>query len=407
MGMLRDASALAKRVLPTPAIALIEPHVSALPDRIGAWLNPAKYAGMPAGPTDPLVIGDGRARLVIGPLNTAGQAHQWARAVDAQADRAAISLVVESPDSFRFDADRAVPRLRAERSSDWQRVEFQAVVAQATHVLIESGQPLFGPLFRGDIVRQVGALHRRGIRVAIVLHGSDVRDLSAHRAREPRSPYESIELVPDAPELDASAARVRRVITQLDVPLFGSTPGVQFDLPEAVWLPVVVNPDEWAADGVPLQRAVPVVVHAPSRGGLKGSEVVDEVLGRLHRDGLVEYRRLEGVAHSEVRNAFRTADVVVDSLRMGGYGVGACEAMAAGRLVLSYVNEHARNMVQALIGEQPPIWPADVGTLEAAVRAVLIDRAGARALAARGPAFVRLAHDGRVSAAALEAFLES
>jgi len=64
-------------------------------------------------------------------------------------------------------------------------------------------------------------------------------------------------------------------------------------------------------------------------------------------------------------------------------------------------------MVQALIGEQPPIWPADVGTLEAAVRAVLIDRAGARALAARGPAFVRLAHDGRVSAAALEAFLES
>jgi glycosyltransferase involved in cell wall biosynthesis len=344
---------------------------------------------------------------VVGPINTAGQAYHWARAVDSRADLAAMSTVVDTLGGFRFVAHRVVPRQRAVHSRDWQRAEFEAVVTQATHVLIESAQPLFGPLFRRNIVREVRALQRKGVRVAIVAHGSDVRDVRAHRAREPLSPYAIHDLVPTSAALAESAQRTRTLLRRLGVPLFGSTPGVLFDLPTAIWLPVVVDPDEWITGRAPLQGEVPVVVHAPSNAGLKGSEVADRVLGRLHREGLIEYRRLEGVSHAALRDALRAADIVVDSLRMGGYGVGACEAMAAGRLVLSYVNTHARMTVEALVGEQPPIWPADADSLEAAVRAVLADRAGARALAARGSAFVRLAHDGRASAAALESFLDS
>jgi len=407
MGAMKAARAFAKRLLPLSAIKFIERYVDALPDRVGKLLNPPKYADLPAGPARPLLVGAGTARLVVGPLNTAGQAYHWAHAVELRTEHAALSLVVDSPDGFGFAAHRVVPQLRADRSSDWQRAEFRAIVSQATHVLIESAQPLFGPLFGRDIERQTRALHNHGVRVAIVAHGSDVRDVEAHRAREPHSPYGDPQLVPEAAELDASAACTRAAIARLGVPLFGSTPGVQFDLPTAVWLPVVVDPDGWAADFAPLDSAVPVVVHAPSRAGLKGSEVADDVLGRLHREGLIEYRRLDHASHSEVRVAYRAADIVVDSLRMGGYGVGACEAMAAGRLVLSHVNLHARLAVEAVMGEQPPIWPADVGTLEVAVRAVLADREAARALAARGPAFVRLAHDGRASATVLESFLGS
>lgn len=403
--MREGLSAAVQRVLPAPLRGALESRLSALPDRVGARLNPAKYAAMPPGPTEPLVLGEGVSRLVIGVLNVAGQAYQWARAVDARPDRAALSLTVDNPDGFRFAAHRPVPRLRALGSSDWQRAEFEAVVAQATHVLIESAQPMFGPLFRRDIVREVRALQQHGVEVAFVAHGSDVRDVRAHAAREPHSPFRVPSLVPNARELDRAAARARRVIDELGVPLFGSTPGIQFDMPAATWLPVVIDPDAWATDGAPLERAVPVVVHAPSRAGMKGSEVADAVLGGLHREGLIEYRRLHGVEHAAMRAAYREADIVVDSLRMGGYGVAACEAMAAGRLVLSYVNERSRAVVEAAVGEQPPIAPADAATLESAVRDALADRGAAQALAARGPAFVRRQHDGRASAAVLEAFL--
>lgn len=405
--MREGLSAAAQRVLPASVLSVVEPRLSALPDRIGARLNPAKYAAMPEGPAQPLVLGEGDARLVIGVLNVAGQAYHWARAVESRPDRSALSLVVDSPDGFRFAAHRSVPRLRAFGSSDWRRAEFAAIVDQATHVIIESAHPLFGPLFRRDIVREVRALRRHGIRVAIVAHGSDVRDVRAHLAREPHSPFGSAALVPNARELDRAAARARRAIEVLQVPVFGSTPGVQLDLPQATWLPVAIDPDAWATEREPMGAAVPVVVHAPSRAGFKGSEVADEVLGRLHREGVIDYRRVDGVTHGDMAAVYESADIVIDSLRMGGYGVAACEAMAAGRLVLSYVNERSREVVAASAGEQPPIWPADAASLESAVRAVLDDRDAARDFAARGPAFVRRWHDGRASADALESFLAS
>lgn len=407
MRFLESVRLLAKRLLPSSVVDRIEPYVSVLPDRIGARVNAAKYAEIPAGPSDPLVVGEAAVRLIVGPNNTAGQAFHWARAVSEQPDRAAISLVHTADEGFRFAAHREVPGLLASRSSDWQRAEFAAITAQATHVLIESAQPLFGPLFRGDVVREVRALQRHGVRVAIVAHGSDVRDVRAHIAREPLSPYARRELVPDADVLDAAAARTRSALARLGVPLFGSTPSVQFDLPSARWLPVVVDPDAWAVDTVPLLTERPVVVHAPSHAGVKGSEVADEVLGRLHQQGLIEYRRLTGIPHAEIRDAYRSADIVVDSLRMGGYGVSACEAMAAGRLVLSYVNDFSRATVETHLGQPVPIWPADADSLEPAVLAVLADRERARELAARGPGFVRRGHDGRASAAALAAFLDA
>jgi hypothetical protein len=398
---------LAKRTVPAPLLDRIEPVVSALPDRIGVRINPQKYAEMPPGPPQPLVLEGGSVRLIIGPTNTAGQGFHWARAVDALPDHAALSIGFVDEKGFRFPVHRAVPSLRAVRSVDWQRAEFSAIAASATHVLIESARPLFGPLFRGDIVREVRALRRRGVRVAVVAHGSDVRDVRAHQRREPHSPYAHPELVPDAADLDAAAARTRATLARLGVPLFGSTPSVAFDLPTAAWLPVVIDPERWATDAPVLERPVPVVVHAPSHAGVKGSEVADQVLARLQAEGAIVYRRLAAATHDEVRRAFREADIVVDSLRMGGYGAAACEAMAAGRLVLSYINDYSRGVVEGTIGEQPPIGQADVVTLEQSLRSALADRAGARALAARGPAFVRRGHDGRASAAALAAFLRS
>lgn len=406
MSVLERMRLLAKRILPVSVIDRVDPYVSMLPDRIAARFNAVKYAEIPPGPPEPLVVGEAPVRLIVGPNNTAGQAYHWARAVSAQPGRAAISLVHTVDEGFRFAAHREVPGLLASRSSDWQRSEFAAVTAQATHVLIESAQPLFGPLFRGNVVREVRALQRHGVKVAIVAHGSDVRDVRAHVAREPLSPYSCRELVPDAEVLDAAAAYTRKMLSRIGVPLFGSTPSVQFDLPTARWLPVVVDPDAWKVDTLPLLTERPVVVHAPSHAGVKGSEVADEVLGRLHGQGLIKYRRLTGVAHAEIRDVYRNADIVVDSLRMGGYGVGACEAMAAGRLVLSYVNDFSRATVEAQLGQPVPIWPADAVSLESQLLAVLADREKARDLAARGPGFVRRGHDGRASAAVLAPFLQ-
>jgi hypothetical protein len=100
------------------------------------------------------------------------------------------------------------------------------------------------------------------------------------------------------------------------------------------------------------------------------------------------------------------ADIVVDQLRIGLYGVAACEALAAGRLVVSYVGSVVRERVRSLTGREVPIIEADPDSLADVLTDLLSDRAAAAERAAAGPAFVAELHDGRHSAVALTDWLD-
>ena len=67
---------------------------------------------------------------------------------------------------------------------------------------------------------------------------------------------------------------------------------------------------------------------APSNSALKGDPSIDAQLRGLEREGLIEYRRVEGIPYSNMPQLYRTADIVLDQFRLGDYGVSACEAMA-------------------------------------------------------------------------------
>ena len=99
------------------------------------------------------------------------------------------------------------------------------------------------------------------------------------------------------------------------------------------------------------------------------------------------------------------ADIVVDQLALGSYGVAACEAMAAGRIVLGHVSEQVRSAAQEAAGLDLPILEVTPDSIVERIRELLADRESARDTAARGPEFVRTLHDGRRSASVLADFL--
>jgi hypothetical protein len=90
---------------------------------------------------------------------------------------------------------------------------------------------------------------------------------------------------------------------------------------------------------------------------------------------------------------------------MGIYGVAACEAMAAGRVVVSFVGDTVRARARKATGRELPIVEATPGTLVEVVEKLLDDRDAARDFAAAGPSYVWANHDGRRSALALAPFL--
>lgn len=375
-----------------------------LPERARVRLAPAHARFGPDDVPPPPKVPATPVRLYVGPANYAGQGHAWARAAERLPGVGAVSMAAVRQGDFAFPVDDAVPEPVYSLSRGWQR-ERRALLPRFTHVVVEAGRPLLGQLVRGGALAEARWLAERGVAVAIVCHGSEIRLPSRHRELEPWSPF-----TPDwelTAVLEERAARLARGLDRLGLPVLVSTPDLLLDVPAATWLPVVVDVERWAGAGQRgvLEREVPVVVHAPSSSHVKGSELAEPVLESLAVRGLIEYRRVEGVPAGDMPRVYGEADVVLDQLRIGNYGVAACEAMAAGRVVVSHVSEVVREHAREAAGADLPILEATADSLEQVLLDVLADRDRARALAAQGPAFVRTLHDGTRSAEVLSPFL--
>jgi len=395
-----------RRRLPGPAArvldALVRGVLRVLPESLRLALGPAHLRRSAREvPPDPVVPAT-PVRLYIAPANFAGQGHAWARAAERLPGVGAVSMAFVRPGGFAFPVDDPVPEAVYGHSRRWQRRR-RELLPRFTHVIVEAGRPLLGHLMGADPFAEAEWLRAQGVQVAMLCHGSDVRLPSRHRALEPWSPL--TEDWSTTAVLEEQAARLAARLEGFDGPVLVSTPDLLLDVPRATWLPVVVDPARWASQVPVLGREVPVVVHAPSSAHVKGSELVEPVLRSLEERGLVEYRRVEGLPAEEMPRVYREADVVLDQFRIGNYGVAACEAMAAGRLVVSHVSDFVRERAREAAGAELPILEATPKTLEQVLLEVLADRAGARALAAQGPGFVRRLHDGSRAAQVLAGFL--
>ena len=376
-----------------------------LPDRLVQALIPARYGFEPAAVT-PLEVPRAGTRLFIGPVNSAGQGWQWARAVERHLDDvAAASMSLRFAKDLGFPADNSVPVNVYAWSRAWGRKQERTVVQGFTHVIIEAEWTVFADGQSTTVDAEVGRMRAAGISVAMLCHGSDIRLPSRHAAMNPWSPF-APGIYQHTDQLERSATRNAELLRRLALPVFVSTPALLVDVPSAEWLPVVVDVDAWAAARPPLDsRELPVVAHAPSRGILKGSELVDPVLRQLEGEGLLRYRRIIGVPAREMPEIYTSSDIILDSFRTGNYGVAACEAMAAGRVVVAHVTEQVRAHVKQATGLELPIVQADANNLESVLRSILVRPRSYQAQAAAGIEFVRAVHDGRRSARVLASFL--
>ena len=77
------------------------------------------------------------------------------------------------------------------------------------------------------------------------------------------------------------------------------------------------------------------MLHAPSRRIVKGTKYILDAVEELKSEGLkFDFKMVEGMKNSDAKELYRTADIVVDQLRIGWYGVLAVEAMALGKPVI-------------------------------------------------------------------------
>ena len=96
-------------------------------------------------------------------------------------------------------------------------------------------------------------------------------------------------------------------------------------------------------DWLPVSKetpSAPVVLHAPSHRGAKGTRYIVEAINRLKSEGIpLEFILVEDISNAEARKLYERADLVVDQLLVGWYGGFAVEAMALGKPTICYLRQ--------------------------------------------------------------------
>ncbi|MGV1034574.1 MAG: hypothetical protein ACOYBP_05055 [Microbacteriaceae bacterium] len=350
----------------------------------------------PAAP--PTEIPDTEIRVYIAPTNYAGQGYQWARSLERAEPRlGARNVAVRIPGGFAFPTDTSVSLWESTYARSWAAAEWSQAT-RFSHVLVEAERPLFGPLFRHEVQAEVRALRERGISVAFLSHGTDIRDPERHVAEHSLSPYR---LDPRTAHLTTQARTNRELLAELGGPVFVSTPDLLEDFPAAHWCPVVVDTARFSTSRPPLSERIPRVIHISSDPIQKGSDLAAEAMAPLVRAGLVDFEVIEGVPSADIPQVLADADIVLDQFRLASYGVAACEAMAAGRIVIGNVSEQVRRQVTQQTKLELPIIQSLPNELPSVIERVLAASSRYQEHAQLGAAFSRSVHSGSRSARAL------
>jgi glycosyltransferase involved in cell wall biosynthesis len=139
----------------------------------------------------------------------------------------------------------------------------------------------------------------------------------------------------------------------------------------------------------PADRPCPVIVHAPSSRAKKGTEHVIAACEQLG----VELDLVEGLVHREAFERYRNADIVVDQLNAGWYGVFAIEAMALAKPVVTFLHEEAVRRTNDAFGIEVPVVGATRDTLVDVLRPLVSSPDERRRIGAASRAYVERVHD--------------
>jgi glycosyltransferase involved in cell wall biosynthesis len=305
--------------------------------------------------------------MLIGPMNTDGQAWAWARAVERNLpDVDGESLQVGGV-ADEFGADRVAASAEYRKSVGWRIEQADQMLENGvSHVLFESGHALLGHTPLQWFTKDLEFLESAGIAHAVVFHTADVRDRRWSVSAERLAEYEG--------------------------PRFVTAPDLLDAVEHSTWLPFVIEAAEASSSPSVLERETPVVLHLGE---------ADPSLADLHALGLIEYQTVEERSRAELLALVRAADIVVEDLKHGSYGVLAAEAMAAGRVVVGRISQRVRDRLPMEV----PIVQADPGALREVVERLVGEREEAQKTAGAGPVYISEVHDGRRSAEALSAFL--
>ncbi|CAG7623693.1 hypothetical protein PAESOLCIP111_02551 [Paenibacillus solanacearum] len=225
----------------------------------------------------------------------------------------------------------------------------------------------------------------------MVMHhwGNDVRRSSIASLR---NPYVVTGRSPKEEQIHERLSRVGAVIPVGIVQDYEVYDYVKPYYNEVHVLPLAVDLDRLRPAYPKEEEQCPLVVHAPTDPAFKGTAIVERIVGELQRECPLRYRRIERMRHAEAVALYREADIVIDQLLCGSYGLLSVEAMALGKPAVAFVRD---DLLGTFPGGSPPICSANPDTLYDVLKTLLRSGSLRRQKGIEGRAYAEAHHDRR------------
>jgi glycosyltransferase involved in cell wall biosynthesis len=135
------------------------------------------------------------------------------------------------------------------------------------------------------------------------------------------------------------------------------------------------------------------ILHAPSHRGIKGTEYIIKSVNKLKREKFsVELLLAENIPADRMSEYFQKADIVIDQLLIGSYGVVTIEATLAKKPVICYI----RNDLRRFYPDDLPVLTASPDTLENVLRDLIKDKARRKEVGQDSFGFVKIFHNPEI-----------
>jgi glycosyltransferase involved in cell wall biosynthesis len=128
---------------------------------------------------------------------------------------------------------------------------------------------------------------------------------------------------------------------------FVSTPDLLKFCKKAIWIPNPINLEKFKnfSKKKKLNSTI-TIVHAPSKRKIKGTKYILQAIKKLKLEGEVfNFRLVENLTHAEALKVYSDADIILDQLIIGWYGLFSVEGMALKKCICVYIREDLKSFI--------------------------------------------------------------
>ena len=170
---------------------------------------------------------------------------------------------------------------------------------------------------------------------AVMHHwGNDVR---FHDMARINNPYVYTGDSPPNEEIHRRLKGISKNVTDAIVQDYEVLPYVEKYYERVHILPLAIDLSKFTPSFPDTTKKKPLILHAPTNPDFKGTVYVEKAIEELKLTHSFDYRRIEKMSNVEVVKLYKEADIIVDQIRCGSYGLLSVESMALGKPVIGYI----------------------------------------------------------------------